>query len=253
MKKSVLTVLSVLLPILASAQAKPDTLFFVNGEKAIASISKMSSEEVEYTYPNEVLVNSAKTSELVEVHLGSGRVVQFKKYNAQVMRVLSLDSIPKEKSPWSELSFLANDPLLNLFLDFSEAEILHQEARDFIANEPNWASGIAEVEAKFISNFNKRADKGKTPHRVGHYADAPYTLLLKVTTVEDKGSEINGYLCILDIEGNIVFCRKFEAEDGVAGSVLNLMGDAMTGYGEDLGDSFRLHARDRNSSTATTE
>ena len=54
------------MPILASAQTKPDTLYFVNGEKVMATISKISSEEVEYTYPNEVLVNIAKTKELLD-------------------------------------------------------------------------------------------------------------------------------------------------------------------------------------------
>ena len=127
MKKTLILVLVAFLPSLAIAQSRPDTLFFSNGDKAIVTISKMSSEEVEYVYPNEVIVNIAKATDLSEVRLGSGRVVQFKEKNAPAMdRALRLEIIPKEKSPWSELSFLANDPALNVILDFSDAEILHQ-------------------------------------------------------------------------------------------------------------------------------
>ena len=75
MKKTLILVLVAFLPILAIAQSKPDTLFFANGEKAVVTISKMSSEEVEYSYPNEVIVNIAKTVELAGIHLGSGRIV----------------------------------------------------------------------------------------------------------------------------------------------------------------------------------
>ena len=76
MKKNLILVF-VFLPILAMAQSKLDTLFFANGEKAIVTISKMSSDEVEYTYSNEVIVNIARTTELEEIRLGSGRVVSY--------------------------------------------------------------------------------------------------------------------------------------------------------------------------------
>ncbi|GEM_PF-2988729 len=245
MKKSVLTVLSVLLPILASAQAKPDTLFFVNGEKAIASISKMSSEDVEYVYPNESLVNVAKTAQLKEIRLGSGRVISYSSNTSSSFldKTVALDAIPAEKSPWQDLSVLADVMNLNLVLDFSEATILHRDVSDFIATEPDWDTGIAEVEGRFMSTFNEGANWGSTPHKAGHYSDAEYTLVIKVTSVEDKGSEISGYVCIIDAVKQIVFSRDFNTEAGRYGSVLNLMGDAMEEFGDDLGDTFGKYAK----------
>jgi len=79
MRKIFILVLVAFLPILAIAQSKPDTLFFLNGEMAIAAVSKTTTEEVEYQYPNESFVNVVKIKDLAEVHLGSGRIVHYNK------------------------------------------------------------------------------------------------------------------------------------------------------------------------------
>ncbi len=77
MKRLIIIVVGLILPIFASSQTKLDTLFYVNGDIIVAAISRITTDEVEYIYPNEVLINVVKTSELREVHLGSGRVLKY--------------------------------------------------------------------------------------------------------------------------------------------------------------------------------
>ena len=114
---------------------------------------------------------------------------------------------------------------------------------DFVAGEANWSGYEPEIRSKFIRAFNEEANDGAFPHRVGSYPDAEYTMVIHVSKVDDRGSNVKGTMDIVNARGEVVFTHKVEGNEGRFGSVCNLMGDAFREMGEDIGQSFYLHAR----------
>lgn len=148
-----------------------------------------------------------------------------------------------EPNFWTDLSVVANATKIDLQIDFSEAEILGEDFADFVANEADWSKSEPEIRKKFIRAFNEEANDGPYPHRLGTYPDAEYRMLIKVTRVTDKGSDVNADLYLLNASDEVVFFRRVNGERGRIGSVCNLMEDAFEDLGESLGSKFYWCAR----------
>ena len=148
-----------------------------------------------------------------------------------------------EPSFWTDLTIVANSTKIDLAIDYSDAEILGEDFAVFAANEPEWEQYEAEIRNKFIRAFNEEANDGPYPHRIGSYPDAEYQMLVKVTRVTDRGSDINADLYLLNLNGEVVFFRRVNGEKGQVGSVCNLMGDAFEDLGESVGKKFYWCAR----------
>ena len=156
---------------------------------------------------------------------------------------IALSAQKPVENKWSDLEFLRDSRRLNLIIDYSSADILGEDFEDFVAGEAEWNSYEPEIRSKFIRAFNEQADDGPSPHRVGTYPDAEYTLVIHVKKVDDDGSNVKGTMNIVNSEGEVLFTRKVEGNEGRFGSVCNLMGDAFREMGEDVGQSFYHHAR----------
>ena len=148
-----------------------------------------------------------------------------------------------EGSFWTDLSVVANATKIDLQIDFTDAEILGEDFADFAAAEPEWAQCEPAIRKKFIRAFNEEANDGPYPHRLGDFPDADYRMVLKVTRVTDKGSDVNADLSLVNAAGEVVFFRRVNGERGRVGSVCNLMEDAFEDLGESLGTKFYWCAR----------
>lgn len=60
-----------------TAQSASDTIYFKNGEKLGCIVSRVSPTEIEYSYPNETLVNVERKVSVEKIHFKSGRVQSF--------------------------------------------------------------------------------------------------------------------------------------------------------------------------------
>ena len=152
---------------------------------------------------------------------------------------------------WADLGFISDTRKLNLVIDYSSADILGDDFVDFVAGEANWGSYEPEIRSKFIRAFNEEADDGAYPHRLGNYPDADYTMIIHVLKVDDRGSNVKGTMDIVGAVGDVLFTHNVEGNQGRFGSVCNLMGDAFTEMGEDIGQEFFFHARRRIQRTWT--
>lgn len=153
-----------------------------------------------------------------------------------ILACLSL-SIFAQNTPensWKDLSFLDGQSQINFTVDFSRAIILDLDVEEFIAQEPDWDEGLAEMRAKFIQSFNE-----KSPVKAVTGEDTDYMLVVLPLSVTEKGSHIKGFLRIADKSGKEVFTHRFDNEAGIFGSALNLMGDAFEDLGEELGKTFK--------------
>lgn len=151
---------------------------------------------------------------------------------------LSLFAQTEKENSWKDLSFLSGEAQINFAVDFSRAIILDMDVEEFIAQEPDWDEGLAEMKAKFIQSFNK-----KSPIKAVTGEDTDYALVILPLKVTEKGSHIAGILKITDKSGNEVFLHRFDNEAGIFGSALNLMGDAFEDLGEEMGNIFRKYAK----------
>ena len=61
-----------------------------------AVVTKVSEDQIEYSFPNESLVNSLKTSKIVRIEFGSGRVQNFDAVSSKQERTQPLDESPQE-------------------------------------------------------------------------------------------------------------------------------------------------------------
>lgn len=85
------------------------------------------------------------------------------------------------------MSCVYNIQKIDLSIDYSDADILGEEFEEFVKGEA-------------------------------------HKMVIKVTKVRDKGSEVWGTLYLYDAEGNILFARKIKGEEGrlrVNGVVMN--------------------------------
>jgi len=153
-----------------------------------------------------------------------------------ILACLSL-SIFAQNTPensWKDLSFLDGQSQINFTVDFSRAIILDMDVEEFIAQEPDWDEGLAEMRAKFIQAFNE-----KSPVKAVTGEDTDYMLVILPLKVTEKGSHVQGFFRIADQSGKEVFTHRFDNEAGIFGSALNLMGDAFEDLGEELGKAFK--------------
>lgn len=157
-----------------------------------------------------------------------------------LLTILFLAALPlgaqiAKGSSWTALSCVYNIQKIDLSIDYSDADILGEEFEEFVKGEANWSNYEPEIRSRFIRAFNQEANDGRHPHRLGTYEDSACKMVIKVTKVRDKGSEVWGTLYLYDAEGNILFARKIKGEKGRFGSVCNLMGDAFDELGEVIG------------------
>ena len=133
---------------------------------------------------------------------------------------------------------------MTLEIDYSDADVLGQEFGEFVAGEADWEKNAPEIRAKFIKAFNAEANDGPYPHRLGDYKDVEYKMVLMVTRVAERGTDVNANMFIYNAQDKVVFSHRVNGEGGQVGSVSNLMGDALADMGESVGKKFYWFARD---------
>jgi len=73
--KKLLMFLLILLPAVLHAQS--DTIFYLDGRNEGCKISKITDKDVEFSYPNEDLVNVVKKNTILQIKFSSGRTQVF--------------------------------------------------------------------------------------------------------------------------------------------------------------------------------
>lgn len=136
----------------------------------------------------------------------------------------------KNLDSWKRLDPLRGQEI-NFGLDFSNAQIMGQNANDFIASREDWKNEHQEIWCRMVNAFNSYAYKST----LGGYRESEYTLLIQPVLVDDDGSTIDGWTQVVNSKGEVIFCRSFHVSEGHFGSVTNLMGDALAKYAEKLG------------------
>ena len=138
------------------------------------------------------------------------------------------------------LSLLKDENKVNIVIDYSAADILGVDFEDWVESADDWDNYTKEHRTKFIQAFNKEAER----IRVGSYPDMRYTLQVHILKVDDKGTEINALISVVDSEeGVIIFEKEMDSEDGLWGTVANLMGDSLADLGKKVGRLFYLNAK----------
>lgn len=151
-------------------------------------------------------------------------------------------------SEWSEMWFLSGLEKVRFALDLSDAVIDGVEAADYKEMESEWDEGVKDMTRRFISSFNKSAQNGYLPLRIGLATESDICLVLKVGEVTEDGSHVEGLFNAYDSNNNLLFSRKVSAVKGHFGSHLNLMGDALEKMGEELGFAITNRIRDVSAS-----
>lgn len=145
---------------------------------------------------------------------------------------------------WSQLWIaLENQSSIDFQIDFSDAYIDNVPAAQFIEKkkeEKDWDVEFTKMQVRFLRKFNNRTMKTSSSLTAGNRPDAPIILIIKVIDVTDRGANILAK-CIIKrkLDGQILFCHSVQTDKGVAGSVLNLMGDSFEEMGEFLGKKVK--------------
>ena len=113
-------------------------------------------------------------------------------------------------------------------------DILGLDAKDFMESCENWEKEYKEIWRRFVGGFNTCANYA----RIGNYPGTEYTMFIQPTRVSSSGSEVFGWMQVINSHGEIIFRQQFHTEQGRIGSVTNLMGDALEKYGQQLGRKF---------------
>lgn len=148
---------------------------------------------------------------------------------------------------WFELAKIANEEALYYEIDFSNAIINAQEVEIFIEHESRWEEGVKDINYRFMNAFNKQAFKGNTPHRISSLQKHQTTLnvkVLQVTTCLFSGNttSIKAIVSVIDKEGTTLLTQYIEKKNGVIGTNLRLIGDALEAVGETVGRAFYRYA-----------
>ena len=148
---------------------------------------------------------------------------------------------------WSALSQFANEEVLSYDIDFSNATINAQEVEIFIAHESRWEEGLKDISYRFMTAFNQQAFQGNTPHRISPMQKYPYTLHVKVLQVttclfSKHKTHIKAIVSITDQNGITLFSKQVEERNGIFGTHLRLIGDALQAVGETVGRAFYRYA-----------
>lgn len=151
-------------------------------------------------------------------------------------------------SAWNEMWFLSGLVKARFALDLSDAVIDGVEAADYKETESEWDEGVNDMTRRFISSFNKSAQNGYLPLRIGLATESDICFVLKVGEVTEGGSHVEGGFNAYDKNDNLLFSRNVSSENGRFGSHLNLMGDALEKMGEELGYAIANRIRDVSTS-----
>lgn len=135
---------------------------------------------------------------------------------------------------WDDIIFLDGVHKARFVLDLSNALIDGIEASDFKEMDPNWDDGVKEMTMRFMSAFNNISANGINPLRIGVNTESDITLYLIVHKATDDGSHVYAQFEARNQEGQCLFSRSVEAEQGHRGTRLNLMGDALEKMGKQI-------------------
>ena len=144
---------------------------------------------------------------------------------------------------WNNLRITANERKINFQIDWSGAIIQNIDYPEWVEGEKDWKGSEAELRNKFIKSFNGITDNGDYPHRLGNYAEAPYSLILHIVNVNEDGSMIQAVVSVVDDHENTIFQKEHFSNKGHWGSTINLMGDALEEMGRSVGNNFYRYAR----------
>ena len=149
----------------------------------------------------------------------------------------------QNKNNWKTLSRFAKEEVLSFSIDFTNSLINGFEVDEFIAQESDWAEGVNDMNTRFSTAFNREAYRGTYPHRLTAKKYKNYTINVQVQQVQTslftkKRTWISVNITITDNNGDILFSTYIEESNGVFGTNLNLIGDALEAVGSRLGKMF---------------
>ena len=103
------------------------------------------------------------------------------------------------------------------------------------------------MNTRFSTAFNREAFRGEFPHRVTLQNDKNYIINVKIQQINTslytkRKTWISVNITISDRKGNVLFSAYVEEKNGVFGTNLNLMGDALEAVGYHLGRAFYTYA-----------
>lgn len=146
---------------------------------------------------------------------------------------------------WSQLWIpLENQSSIDFQIDFSDAYIDNLPAAKFIEHEKDWDVEFLKMQVRFLRKFNNLAMQTRSSLTAGNNPDAPIILIIKVIDVTDRGANILAK-CIIKrkLDGQILFSHSVQTDEGVAGSILNLMGDSFEAMGEYIGKKVKKNVK----------
>lgn len=159
-----------------------------------------------------------------------------KKLGAFILMGMMTAGCYAQKLVEGSLADLKNESRMNIEMNYSNAVLKGMSFKDYVAQEENWNTGVKNIQAKFVEEFNK-SNKGKIT--VGSFDNAKYTLRIDAIKVEKRGTTTADAV-VVDAEGKtIAKISKIEGEGGKWGTHLNLMGDGATNMGAALGKFFK--------------
>lgn len=151
----------------------------------------------------------------------------------------------QQNDNWTKLdNVLNNQSSIDFQIDFSDAYIDNLPAAQFIEKEKNWDEGFTKMQVRFLRQFNNRAMQTHSSLTAGNRPDAPIILVIKVIDVSDRGANILAK-CIIKrkLDGQILFSHSVQTDEGVAGSILSLMGDSFEEMGKVLGTKVKKNVK----------
>ena len=160
---------------------------------------------------------------------------------ALLLLSLNLFSQEVREDDWEVASCLATNEFVGLDIDFSEADILGVSFDEYVAVNPSWESYYQLMKKSFSQEFNENADRGKYPHRIKE----PHScqMIIKINSVQKRGTRIIGTIILLNKEGNEVFRRSVQGNGSGHGEVEEVMCRAFADMGESVGEDFRKHVK----------
>ncbi len=170
--------------------------------------------------------------------------------------VMGLSAQSEKENAWSDLSKFAEEVTFRYEIDFSKAIINAMDVEDFILQEDRWQDGVRTMNDRFMTAFNKEAYIGTSPHRIVPSKETPYTITLRVmqvstTLFSKRKTTITAVVVITDASGKEVFTKSIEGREGLFGTNMNLMGDAIENIGTTLGKAFYFYSVRGASETST--
>ena len=145
--------------------------------------------------------------------------------SALLLLAITASSQARLDSP-KNLRQMAGQSNINLVIFWKSALIVDVPFNEWVKGEPDWAESETEIRLRFMKSFNGEARRFGAPFRVGTHPDADFTLVIRVVDVTNDGSKVTSEVSFIDKDRTPIYSDLWVFDDGMFGSVANLMGDA---------------------------